>query len=398
MTLDQIRSDLLSMFRQQAQFATGYSPLYAMLFSIVGDWLEFNSRDPLVDWLLNSAQGRRPLDVTLLLVAGVHKQVLAGEPAADGVATAFPTVGGAVPTSETGRRQLASDLYDVIEAQTGPLGRFLKMGTVQTNETARGLAWLLPVSWTGWREIHLAELGASAGLNLVAEQRGYRVAPESGRSGPAFELGFGPVQFETAAWGHTDSLTQRVNPIPYIVSRTGGDQAPFPLRTEEDELNLASFVWGDQPDRLLRLWDGIRAFHAVNESAAPVQLYELHLPDGLSGFMRRVGPESSSLPMVVFNTAISFYLPQQGAGLVREMAAWASQQTFPVLWLQWELPQDPEARPPEESWLAWMAHLWQDGERRQWLLGWVHPHGTRLKWEREAGAFQAYWRTVRGAS
>ena len=62
-----------------------------------------------------------------------------------------------------------------ILARREPLAAFIRSANVQTNETGRGLAWLLPVACLGWPAVHLVELGASAGLNLVAERRGYRL-------------------------------------------------------------------------------------------------------------------------------------------------------------------------------------------------------------------------------
>src|SRR5690606_1327638 len=66
-------------------------------------------------------------------------------------------------------------LRETIFARRDSLAAFIRRANVQTNETGRGLVWLLPVACLGWPAVHLVELGASAGLNLVADQRAYRL-------------------------------------------------------------------------------------------------------------------------------------------------------------------------------------------------------------------------------
>ena len=81
-----LRRQLEARFREQQQFADGYSPLYAHLFGIVADWLAGEREDALVAWLLRAAADRAPFDVTLLLLAALHRDVLAGEPAVAAIA------------------------------------------------------------------------------------------------------------------------------------------------------------------------------------------------------------------------------------------------------------------------------------------------------------------------
>jgi hypothetical protein len=112
--------------------------------------LEGDADDPLVAWLLQTGQGRSSLDVTLLLAAGLHRHILASDRA-------------------------VSALRQAILARQESLATFIRAASVQTNETARGLAWLLPLLFTPWPAVHLVDLGASAGLNLAADQRAYRL-------------------------------------------------------------------------------------------------------------------------------------------------------------------------------------------------------------------------------
>jgi hypothetical protein len=147
----------------------------------------------------------------------------------------------------------------------------------------------------------------------------------------------------------------------------------------EDELTLAAFVWADQPARLDRLREGIAALRAVEASAAPVRLLPLHLPDELPAFLAEALPRPPDAPVVIYNTTVTMYLPDRGAGLRDPITDWAARQGVPVLWLQWEPSVRPDRPPPVTDWQAWSANLWQAGRHRQLHLGWVHPHGAAIR-------------------
>ncbi len=375
-------------FREQQRFAEGYSPLYAHLFAIIADWLASDAADPVVGWLVEAAAERPPFDVTLLLMAALHRDVLAGEPAVSALARFYATVGGeemtngeeqAIASPAAGGR-LADDLRDAIIARRDALGAFIRTANVQTNETGRGLAWLLPATGMGWEAVHLVELGASAGLNLVADRRGYRLVDADDPPQTRLQLGQGPPQFTTLMRG-TGALPASTA-VPTIRSRTGGDVRPFYLRTADDELMLASFIWGDQAQRMARLREGIAALRSVETSAAPVRLAPLNLPDGLSRFLAEELPRTFDAPVILYNTVVTLYLPDHGASLRDIVAEWAGRQPVPVLWLQWE-PWWDGPPPPDREWMAWTADYWPhdgSGESYRWHLAWVHPHGKALEW------------------
>jgi hypothetical protein len=232
------------------------------------------------------------------------------------------------------------------------------------------------VAALGWPVVHLVELGASAGLNLVAERRSYRLT--RGDAAPALVTldAAGRSQFDVKLLDDPDlsglgDLTGLQ--LPTILSRTGGDIHPFPLRTVKDELTLAAFVWADQPARLDRLREGIAALRAVDDTAAPVRLRPLHLPDELPRFLDEALPRPPDGPIVLYNTIVTMYLPEGGAGLRRHVEAWARRQPVPVLWLQWEPPDAADLKPPHPDWSAWSADLWQTGEHRRLHLGGFTP-------------------------
>lgn len=382
------RQRLASRFRQQEEFSTGYAPLYARLFGILAGWLEDegSADDPLVQWLLDAAEHRRTLDVTLLLAAGLHRDILGGQAGLTGLARYYPTAGGTADFTEPAF-ELA--LRHAILNRRDDLAAFIKDGQVQTNETGRGLCWLLPLLSTGWDSVCLVDLGASAGLNLVAEQRSYRLV-EDDTEKILLDLGTGhlgtgqpgtgqPLQFITRCHGEIAPL-KRLNPssLPVVNGRIGGDLSPFRLETKADERTLMSFVWGDQPQRLERLREGLEVFRLNQATDAPVSLFEVDLPDGLAAFLWDRVPAEPSSPVLIFNTFMTTYLHDKGQSMGFHIDQWAFEQNRPVLWLQWEPPGDLNSA-PHLGWCAWTADLWRGNQRRHWHLGWVHPHGTEAK-------------------
>ncbi len=381
-----LRHRLARRFARQRDFAVATSPLSARLCDLLAGWLAGNDVDDLVDWLVDAAQTRASFDVPMLLLAGLHRDVLAGVPEAADLAWYFPTVGG---DRSPGDPRLTVVLRATILARRAALAEFLRSATVQTNETARGLCWLLPVCSPGWPAVHLIDLGASAGLNLVADQRSFRLTgPGAAPSWP--DLGRGKrVEFTVECEG--PPCPQPLHPLPTILSRTGCDLAPFALDTPAAEQTLAAFVWGDQTRRLAMLQGGIKAFHQINRGPAPVRLHPADLPTDLPSFLDTHCRWSDSTPAVLYNTYLTAYLADKGASLPPLIAAWAAKQNRPVLWLQWE-PLRQGAEPPHLGWLAWTADLWQNGRHVRWQLAWVHPHGTRLLWLPGMADWTSFWR------
>jgi hypothetical protein len=316
-------------------------------------------------------------------MAGLHREILAGIPAVAGLARFFPTVSGEVPPAVT--TELSHCLRQAILDRREMLAPFIRESTVQTNETARGLVWLLPLAQVSWPAVHLVELGASAGLNLVAERRNYRMFDDATPPRPIGEFGNGvPPQFATICRGRGPAFI-RYGRFPVILSRTGIDLAPFLLRSAADELTLSAFIWGDQPARLERLREGIAALQAVESSKASVRLQTVHLPDELPSFLDSLTPLVEGAPVAIYNTTMTMYLADEGRSLRVIIDAWARRRREPVIWLQWEPPQTGE--PPAYAFQAWTADLWQAGNHYQWQLAWVHPHGTTLEWRPDAYDF-----------
>jgi hypothetical protein len=380
------RPRLANRFRKQAEFARDYSPVYERLWATVAGWLDGPAAgdDPVAAWLVAAAGERDTLDVTLLLAAGLHRDALAGRPEAADLAAYFPSTGGTRPADAPG---FDAALRAAILARRESLAALIHSGLIQTNETGRGLCWLMPALAMASPAIHLVELAASAGLNLAAEQRAYRLVDE--RSGRVLlDAGLGePVQFVTQCTGDLDPLAALAGRRPpRILSRTGCDLNPLGLRTREDELRLMALTWPDQLARLQRLEEGIAGLRRCRASAAPVTLHQARLPEELDDFLATRVPARPNAPVVLYNTVMRNYLPDRGASLGERIGRWAATRSAPVLWLQWELPDNLD-EVPAYGWCPWTADLWRDGRHEQWLLGQAHAHGTAAAF----GAGLAAW-------
>lgn len=114
--------------------------------------------------------------------------------------------------------------------------------SVQTNETSRAVAWLWPAHLAGLshgaRPVALADVGASAGLNLTAD-----LLPDiwTDETGAALEIAHGVG----------------------AVARIGFDPAPLDATRDDDAGWLRACVWPGDGDRLARLEAAIAAFRAA---------------------------------------------------------------------------------------------------------------------------------------
>ncbi|HLJ08090.1 MAG TPA: DUF2332 domain-containing protein, partial [Acidimicrobiia bacterium] len=166
--LDTGKADLPTRFRNHAQVMArhGRSPLSVALMRGAADDLE---RGGIVAELYTGVPlpaGQAP---ALRLLAALHRLVLAGQ--APELAGYYPSVGGyehpdgAWEAAELTLRMNAADLAAV-----------LRRG-VQTNEPGRSAVLFGVLLWIAdhfRRPVRLLEVGASAGLNLLAEKYAYR--------------------------------------------------------------------------------------------------------------------------------------------------------------------------------------------------------------------------------
>ncbi len=294
----------------------------------------------------------------LLLLAALRNDVLAdGEahplwPAFGPGADAAAVEPDALREALTGRRDRVWDA--------------LARRSVQTNETTRGIAWLWPVALAGAsggaRPVAIADVGASAGLNLVADALPPIWTDEAGA----------PIEVVRGV---------------HAVARLGLDPAPLDVLSEDDARWLRACVWPGEPAREERLLAAVDAFRAARiRPDAPV-LVPIAAPNVPSRLDLLSASDRGAL-VVASQTFVRDYLdPADRAEYERGMREWlATHPAGDALWVELE-PADERAREA-----ALTVHLRApDGRLRSVGLGrtGVHPVVVR----RDPGA-EAELRTL----
>lgn len=218
---------------------SGRSPLYSRLMRSAAD--DIDARGVVAELFegVPVPPGSVP---QLRLLGALHYLVLSGQ--ASELAGFYPSAGGA---------RSPERVWPVARAATvehfGWLRRRVHR-TVQTNEPGRSAVLFGALLWLTaryGRPIRLLEIGASAGLNLLADRYCYVV---DGR-----ELGdpASPLRFEDP-WAppppiDVEAAWTRLR----IVDRAGCDLTPLDPAEPDDQLTLLSYIWPDELDRIERL-------------------------------------------------------------------------------------------------------------------------------------------------
>ncbi len=289
----ELRSGLAPQFARQARASEGVSPLYTVICQAASLDLAWPGR--LTELLGPWSDVRFGDMMPLRVLAAAHRLVLERE--APLLALWFPSVGGDAPRDAAGRVACYDAWVDTLVAHADRLPALLA-APPQTNDPGRaaalaGVLQLVEDEWGLPQRLH--ELGASAGLNLLADQ--VRVTWLGGETGPAGS----PLVLEDAWEG--DPLPPAT--VPRVVERVGCDLHPVDVATTEGRLHLTSFVWPDQPER----FDRLRAAYQL-AAHVPVRLVRADLVNHLE----TLSPEPGTA-LVVWHSSTWMYLdgPQRSA-------------------------------------------------------------------------------------
>ena len=335
----------------QARYCEATSPLYAALFAHLADLFEARSAGQpapeLVGFFATIDACWRDRNFTawferpLLLAGAIHEQALLGE--APTIAPYYASCGGQYDLAQ--RKTLGQAVTKTLCARHQAMIPFLSQNTIQTNESSRGMTWLLPLL-TRWRQQRpaatLIELGCSAGLGLVADHYGYRITGPAEREwtkegAPLFEIALEGRGADKAL----SSLAGLDDLSAAIQSRIGCDLNPLDCRDENQKRVLEALIWPDNAPRLARLHAAIHTqqhsgiqFKAGDMVACVRQLAETAFTD---------------TPMIcLFNTVATCYLNDEHYRRLRKAIAaafhdqWASKD---CLWIEFEIPRSDECLP-----------------------------------------------------
>lgn len=312
----------------------------------------------------STATGRRVLSwqgdaradaLSLRLCGGLHAIVLAGDDRQ--LADLYPPHWRGGPVDQIGLRAAILRHDARLEAALA--------SPPQTNEIARS-AMLLP----GFLEIarrtglplDLAEIGSSAGLNLLFDRFHYDYA------GAAWGDPASAVRLSPTVEGPPPPLDGDLR----VARRHGCDIAPVDVSSPADRLRLRSYVWADQETRLARLDAAIAL--AANGFAPPEKA------DAVGFVAHRLAARREGHAFVLFHSIMWQYMPEPAreaiAGAMHAAGAEAT-ATAPVAWLTME-PED--VRDPRAT-LA--LTIWPGGERRR--LASCDYHGRVIAWMAQPG-------------
>ncbi len=218
---------------------SGRSPLYIELMRAAADDIEDGGEVARLFEGIDAPPGAVP---QLRLMAALHYLVLSGQ--APELAAFYPSAGGDRSPAEVWPVVLATvpEHFDQVKER---LRR-----TVQTNEPGRsavlfaGLLWLTE---RHGRPIRLLEVGASAGLNLLADRYAYVVGD--------LELGdpSSPLRFVDPWVPPPTADLAAVGAELRIAARAGCDPAPLDPSLPGDQLTLLSYIWPDELHRIERM-------------------------------------------------------------------------------------------------------------------------------------------------
>jgi len=324
------------------------SPFTALLCETLAGTLE--PGEPVGAAVLGWQGDPAPLadSVPLRLLGALHALVRSG---------AAPELGRLYPPSPLPAREaLATALTAALREHPDRLTAGLA-GPPQTNEVGRSGVliggWLEAAARTGL-PLELYEIGASAGLNLLADRYRYRFADREWGSAHARPL--------LAPRWH--GRAPRVEAALQVQSRQGCDQHPIDVRDAAARERLLAYIWPDQPARLERL---ATALETVRPE--PPRIEQADAAEWLE--MRLGRPADPGVGRLVFHSLVWGYLSSATRARIEavfERAGRAASTAAPLGWLRFE--------PGAAAQLRLM--LFPPGE--DLLLARAHPHGEWVEW------------------
>lgn len=324
------------------------SPLTARLCTIIGRNLtqESDVGHRVLGWQGNA--GGWADGLPLRLCGGLHALVRQG--VAPGLAGCYPP--NPLPSEELLWQTVSKALHE-----HGPALLPWLDHPPQTNEVGRAAALmsgLLAASAEYRLPIHLYELGASAGLNLILDRYGYELGGV--RAGDATS----PLQL-MPEWPGPPPPTAEVR----VAHRRGVDLRPLDLAADGER--LLAFVWPDQQQRLAQLETALEI--ARKE---PPAIDTADAADWLEAKLS-LDPEVGAARIVLHSVAYQYFPASSQSRIAEHIAAAGAGASAdaPLHWLRFE-------KEAEDRETSLRLASYPSGEDR--LLAYCHPHGRWIRW------------------
>ncbi len=251
---------------------------------------------------------------------------------------------------------------EAAEAALGPerehLWETLATRYVQTNDVSRAVAWLWPAAIAEeedpGRPLALYDVGASAGLNLVADRAG---------------LG----------WKRGDGRALKTAPLPPIAGRTGYDLRPVDVFDDRQAHWLRACVWPGQRTRAEELEAGIAAFRAAAGDPDAPRVEALDAAE-VPARLTMSGPGDPRA--IVYGTIMRDYLPDDVRERYREgMREWlGASAPGTAIWSELELTTEEREGPVVDL----TVHVRSNGDVDDLVLARCEPHPRTIEVSGEA--------------
>ena len=305
-----------------------------------------------------------PLDdnVPLRLAGFIHFSALGGDA---GLHPHFESCGGIFQA--TAKTDLARAVLDCFTRREGGARRFFRR-TPQTNETGRAGVLLLGFSEIARRTglpLNLAEIGASAGLNLLFDKFNYQIETTDG----------------LVTWGPADSALsisshwRGASPPPLqgeieIAARAGCDLFPVIISDAQARRALEAWVWGDMSERRVRLLAAL----SIADKAPP----ELARADAAGWVAAQIMNRPRGQTTVLYHSLVWPYLDVSQRMAIESSFAQAGETVTPDTPLAWlKMDHDHIQSFSHLSYRLWTGENGPEGE--QVFIGPCHPHGADIE-------------------
>jgi hypothetical protein len=342
------KDKILAHFAEQAMYCDMFgSPFTAQLIRRISE--DYEQGGPIAALLKDWNTNPRADALALRLAGYFHHAVLVNRDAA--LAAHYPS--SVANWSIDDIWPLARAL---LEREPIAAAQFIRSAP-QTNETRRSIALLAAFlhfaeTWKG--EIDMLEIGASAGLNLNWDLFTYKTK--------CWAWGAeGPVQIDTDWQGPPPPIADIA-----VRNRAACDLNPLDISDDGQRLQLRSYVWPDQPERLAR-FDGAVAL--ARETGV-----EVERADAATWLSQKLSARAQDAATIVYHSVFLQYPPRDAREAIIDAiqsAGARATEHAPLAWVRLE----PEALTddvPGSPRMVIDITTWPGAQRR--IIGYTDGH------------------------
>lgn len=308
-----MKEKILAHFAEQAMYCDMFgSPFTAQLIKAMSE--DYQGGGPIAALLRDWDTNPRADALALRLAGYFHHAVLVNRDAA--LAAHYPS-----SLANWSIEDIWPLARTLLEREPHAAAAFIRSAP-QTNETRRSIALLAAFltfadTWKG--EVDMLEIGASAGLNLNWDLYTYKT--KSWAWGAQ-----GPVQIDTDWNGAPPPIADIA-----VRNRAACDLNPLDIGDENERLQLRSYVWPDQPDRLAR-FDGAVAL--ARETGVQVER-----ADAAQWLAQKLSARADDAATIVYHSVFLQYPPREARDAIVDAiqsAGARATERAPLAWVRLE--------------------------------------------------------------